>query len=381
MTHQRKNHAIIVIGAGIAGASVAAELASQARVLLLEREDRPGYHTTGRSAALFTIAYGPPVIRALSRASHGFFREPGSRFIAQPLLKQRGVIFAAHEGQLAALEDLADELGDAVRSLTRESALSMMPLIRPDYLAGALMDDSAADIDVDALHQHYLKTFQALGGAMRINAGVTAIRREADGWTVEAGGERFHAATVVNAAGAWADEIATMAGIAPVGLVPKRRTAVLIDPPAGHEPDRPNLWPMVVDAEEGFYLKPDAGLLLISPADETPSPPCDAQPEELDVAICVDRIETAFDIPVRRIAHKWAGLRSFVADKCPVIGYAPDADGFFWLAGQGGYGIQSAPAAARTAAALVLGQPLPEDIAAEGVTAEALSPARAGIGQ
>ena len=138
---------------------------------------------------------------------------------------------------------------------------------------------------------------------------------------------------------------------------------------------------MVVDAEEGFYIKPDAGLLLISPADETPSPPCDAQPEELDIAICVDRIETAFDIPVRRIAHKWAGLRSFVADKCPVIGFAPDAEGFFWLAGQGGYGIQSAPAAARAAAALVLKQPLPEDIAAEGVTAEALSPARKGIGQ
>ncbi|MAW87567.1 MAG: FAD-dependent oxidoreductase [Phyllobacteriaceae bacterium] len=381
MTHQPEKHDIIVIGAGIAGASVAAELASQAHVLLLEREDRPGYHTTGRSAALFTIAYGPPVIRALSRASHGFFRNPGSPFIGQPLLKERGVIFAAHEGQLAVLEDLAEELGDAVRPLTREAALSMMPLIRPDYLAGALIDASAADIDVDALHQHYLKTFQAHGGTLRTKVEVTSIAREDGGWTVEAGGERFHAATVVNAAGAWADEIAAMAGVAPVGLVPKRRTALLIDPPAGHEPDRPNLWPMVVDAEEGFYIKPDAGLLLISPADETPSPPCDAQPEELDIAICVDRIETAFDIPVRRIAHKWAGLRSFVADKCPVIGFAPDAEGFFWLAGQGGYGIQSAPAAARAAAALVLKQPLPEDIAAEGVTAEALSPARKGIGQ
>ena len=170
-----------------------------------------------------------------------------------------------------------------------------------------------------------------------------------------------------------------MAGVAPVGLMPKRRTAVLIDPPAGFEPDKPQTWPMVVDAEEEFYIKPDAGLLLMSPADETPSPPCDAQPEELDVAICVDRIERAFDVSVRRIAHKWAGLRSFVADKCPVIGYAPDAKGFFWLAGQGGYGIQSAPAAARTAAALVLGQEIPADIAAEGVSAEALSPARAGL--
>ena len=379
MAQTTDGHDIIVIGAGIAGASVAAGLAGHARVLLLEREERPGYHTTGRSAALFTIAYGPPVIRALSRASHAFFRDPGSPFIQQPLLKTRGVIFAGHEGQADALTDLQDELGAAVRPLDTQTALAMMPLIRRDYLAAALMDESAADIDVDQLHQHYLKTFQAQGGTLRTHACVTAIAREGGGWSVEAGGERFFADTVVNASGAWADEIAAMAGVAPVGLMPKRRTAVLIDPPAGFEPDKPETWPMVVDAEEEFYIKPDAGLLLISPADETPSPPCDAQPEELDVAICVDRIERAFDVSVRRIAHKWAGLRSFVADKCPVIGYAPDAKGFFWLAGQGGYGIQSAPAAARTAAALVLGQEIPADIAAEGVSAEALSPARAGL--
>lgn len=381
MAEPDDSHDIIIIGAGIAGASVAAELAGHARALLLEREDRPGYHTTGRSAALFTVAYGPPVIRALSRASHEFFRNPDSRFISQPLLRQRGVLFVAHEGQAGVLEDLAEELGDAVHPIGTDAALSMMPLIRRGYIAGALMDGSAADIDVDALHQHYLKTFQALGGTVRTNAGVTRLSRDGGVWTVEAGGERFRSATIVNAAGAWADEIAVMAGVAPVGLVPKRRTAVLIDPPAGTEPDRPATWPMVVDAQEGFYLKPDAGKLLISPADETPSPPCDAQPEELDVAICVDRIEQAFDISVRRVVHKWAGLRSFVADKCPVIGHAPDADGFFWLAGQGGYGIQSAPAAARAAAALVLKQPLPADLLAEGVTAEALSPGRAGIGR
>ncbi|PHP65388.1 FAD-dependent oxidoreductase [Zhengella mangrovi] len=381
MAEPDDSHDIIIIGAGIAGASVAAELAGHARVLVLEREDRPGYHTTGRSAALFTVAYGPPVIRALSRASHDFFCNPDSRFISQPLLRQRGVLFVAHEGQAGVLEELAEELGDAVHPIGTDAALSMMPLIRPGYIAGALMDGSAADIDVDALHQHYLKTFQALGGTVRTNAGVTRLSRDGGVWTVEAGGQRFRSATIVNAAGAWADEIAVMAGVAPVGLVPKRRTAVLIDPPAGAEPDRPATWPMVVDAQEGFYLKPDAGKLLISPADETPSPPCDAQPEELDVAICVDRIEQAFDISVRRVVHKWAGLRSFVADKCPVIGHARDADGFFWLAGQGGYGIQSAPAAARAAAALVLKQPLPADILAEGVTAEALSPGRAGIGR
>ena len=261
------------------------------------------------------------------------------------------------------------------------SSVGSFPLMAlPAFiLAGALMEDSAADIDVDVLHQHYLKTFSANGGTLLTNAAVNTLARDGDGWTVGAAGAQYSAAKIVNAAGAWADEIAVMAGVEPVGLVPKRRTALLIDPPAGQEPDQPEIWPMVVDSEEGFYLKPDAGKLLISPADETPSPPCDAQPEELDVAICIDRIEHAFDISVRRVVHKWAGLRSFVADKCPVIGYAPDVEGFFWLAGQGGYGIQSAPAAARTAAALFLKQPLPDDIAAEGVSAEALSPQRPGI--
>jgi len=181
---------------------------------------------------------------------------------------------------------------------------------------------------------------------------------------------------VVNAAGAWADDLAAMAGIERIGLTPKRRTALLVDPPAGLNPDP---WPMAVDIDEEFYIKPDAGKLLLSPADETPSPPCDAQPEDLDVAIAIDRIQTAFDLPVRRVAHKWAGLRSFVADKAPVVGHAPDAPGFVWLAGQGGYGIQSAPAMARTAAALTLGRPIPADIADQGVTPQALSPIRKGL--
>lgn len=371
---------IIVIGAGMAGASVAAELAGAGRILLIEAEGRPGYHTTGRSAALFTAAYGPPVIRALTRASVPFYRNPQSPFVAHPLLKDRGVLFIAREDQAHGMAELVSELGDAVRPIDPDTAQAQMPLLRPGHVAQAMMDDSAADIDVDALHQHYLKSLQAAGGVVRTHAGVTALGRVAGDWVVETRAGRFRAAVVVNAAGAWADQIAAMAGVARIGLVPKRRTAVLIDPPDGVVPDSPAVWPAVVDVDEKFYIKPDAGKLLISPADETPSAPCDAQPEELDVAICIDRIETAFDIAVRRIEHKWAGLRSFVADKAPVAGYAPDAPGFFWLAGQGGYGIQSAPALSRTAASLVLGRGVPDDVAAEGVEPWMLGAERLGGG-
>ncbi len=364
---------IIVIGAGMAGASAAAMLAGDGRVLLLEREDQPGYHTTGRSAALYTCAYGPPLIRALTRASGGFFHNPQSRFLDHALLRPRGALFVAGGEQADSIARLEDELGAAVRRLDGGEALASMPLLRRDYVTAALLDETAADIDVMALHQHYLKTFREAGGVLRTGAGVVAMDHDASRWRVDTDGGAFAAPIVVNAAGAWADAIAEMAGAVPVGLVPKRRTALLVDPPANHVPDD---WPMAVDVDERFYLKPDAGKLLISPADETPSPPCDAQPEEMDVAICIDRIETAFDLTVRRIDHKWAGLRNFVADRCPVVGFDSDAPGFFWLAGQGGYGIQSAPAMARVTAALVRGRPIPGDIADEGVNQAQLSPQR-----
>jgi len=214
------------------------------------------------------------------------------------------------------------------------------------------------------------------GGSVVIPSDVVGLARIGDRWRVETGKGTFSAPIVVNAAGAWADEIARLAGVATVGLVPKRRTALIVDAPGGHADEA---WPMVVDIDEAFYLKPDAGRLLISPADETPSPPCDAQPEELDIAICIDRIQNAFDIEVGRVLNSWAGLRSFVADKVPAVGFAADAPGFFWLAGQGGYGIQSAPAMARVAAALVRGEPIADDIAAEGVDPAALSPQRAEL--
>lgn len=365
----------IVVGAGIAGASVAAELSSDRRVLLLERESQPGYHTTGRSAALFTVTYGPKVIRALSRASAAFFNDPASPYLDHPLLEPRGAVFIARQDQQASLARTAEELGPHVTPLTGAEIETLVPLLRKSYATAGLRDASAADIDVNGLHQHYLKTFRAAGGVLQTKAEVLSLRKEGD-WQVETHQGMFHAPVVVNAAGAWADGIATMAGLTPVGLTPKRRTALTVAPPEGMLPDR---WPMVVDIDEQFYLKADAGKLLISPADATPSAPCDAQPEELDVAICIDRIETAFDLSLRRIESRWAGLRSFVPDGDPVAGYDPDGEGFFWLAGQGGYGIQTAPALARLAAALVRGKDIPGDIAAEGVTVAALARGRPGL--
>ncbi|MEM5493036.1 FAD-binding oxidoreductase [Hoeflea sp. AS16] len=371
-----QHYDIIVIGAGMAGASVAAELAGTGRVALLERENHPGYHTTGRSAALYTQAYGPPVIRALSRASHTFFLGQGPGNPPAGLLRSRGALFVARADQADKLDAMRSALGSVVEPQTAEQLRTRSPLLRDGYASAGLFDNSAADIEVHGLHQHYLRHFRAEGGSLITKAEVTGLNRIGADWQVETPDQILHAPIVVNAAGAWADVIAGMAGVATKGLRPLRRTALLVDPPAGIVPDA---WPMVVDVEEQFYLKPDAGKLLISPADETLSEPCDAQPEELDIAICVDRIQTAFDLQIRRIDHKWAGLRSFLPDGDPVAGYAPDAPGFFWLAGQGGYGIQSAPAMARSAAALVRGNDLPGDVADLGVTAAALSPARLRI--
>lgn len=373
MSEPIDSYDVIVIGAGIAGASVAAELKLAGRVLLLEAENQPGYHTTGRSAALYTQTYGPPIIRALTRASWQFFDDPQSAYIDHPLLQQRGVLFIARADQTAAVEEMRAELGKSVQMLSAKEVLNLVPLLRHDYIAQGLFEPMASDVDVAALHQHFLKTFRANDGDLRTNAAALDMAYDGENWVIETTQGKFQAPIVVNAAGAWADEIAKLAGATPIGLVPKRRTALLLTPPDNLTVDR---WPMVVDIDEQFYLKPDAGKLLVSPADESPSAPCDAQPDEMDVAICVDRIETAFDISVRRIDHKWAGLRNFVADKLPVCGFDPAKPGFFWLAGQGGYGIQTSPALARLAAALLQGHDIPEDIIAEGVTPDALSPKR-----
>lgn len=345
---------ILIIGAGIAGASVAAELARTHRVAILEREDHPGYHSTGRSAALFSEIYGNGVVRALSRASRDFFYNPPAGFAQHPLVKPRGSLYIARQEQILQLEEFTRnaDLAGSIRRLSREEALRACPVLRPEYVAAAVFEDDAADVDVNELHQGYLRQFKSAGGTMVVNADAQTLAYRDAKWIAQTGAGEFSAPVVVNAAGAWADTVAGKAGATPLKIKPRRRTALLAELPGGIYADA---WPMVIDIDESFYLKPDAGLLLISPADETLVPPCDVQPEEFDVAVAVDRVEQATTLAITRIRRRWAGLRSFAPDRSPVIGFDGALPGFFWLAGQGGYGIQTAPAAARLAASLLRG--------------------------
>jgi len=374
--HEIQQAEVIVIGAGIAGASLAYELAATRRVLLLERESQPGYHTTGRSAALFTETYGNAAMRALTRASKAFLAEPPAGFASAPLLAPRGTLLVARGEQLPALERTHEEcsaLVDNLRWCSSAEVRALVPCFVPGQVAAGLLEPDAMDIDVHALHHGYLRGLRARHGTLMCSADVRALGRYRQDWRVQTAAGEFAAPLLVNAAGAWADEIARLAGAAQIGLVPKRRTAITFDPPAGAAIEH---WPAVIDVDEDWYFKPDAGRILASPADETPSPPCDAQPDEYDVAVLVDRLTRVTTLQVPRIRARWAGLRSFVADKTIVAGFDAQVDGFFWLAAQGGYGIQTAPAAARAAAALVRGEAIPADLADLAVDAAALSPGR-----
>lgn len=365
-----------IVGAGIAGASAGYHLAAAGPALLLERESQPGYHSTGRSAALYTETYGNRVIRALTIASRPFFEAPPEGFAEHPLLTPRGTMIVARADQRAKLEAALAEskaIQPAVHGIDVARALALCPALRPGYVASALYEEDARDMDVHAIHQGFLRGFRAAGGRLVCDAEVLSLARTGDGWNIETRAGTFTADVLIDAAGAWADVLARMAGVKPVGLVPKRRTAVTIEAPAESDFRR---WPAVIDIDEQFYWKPDAGQILLSPADETPVEPQDVQPEEFDVALCVDRVGRASTLAIRRVARKWAGLRSFVKDKTPVAGFAPDVPGFFWLAGQGGYGIMTSPAMGRIAAALAQGQAIPADIAARGVSAADLAPGR-----
>lgn len=371
---------VIVIGGGIAGASCAAALAPLCRTAILEMEPHPGYHTSGRSAALFATNNGNDLVRALSIASGPFYRDPPEGFVEHPLLTPRGLLMIARKDQRDALEAFIDTVGDdgRLQRLDAEATRKRNPLLREGYADTAVWDRTAEDIDVHGLLQGYLKQFRRDGGELLTGHIVEGFHKSSDGWRVETRKGSYHADIVVNAAGAWADEVAKLAGLAPLGLTPMRRTAMIVDPPA-HAASLPvplQHWPMTIDVDEDFYLKPEAGKLLASPADETPMPPQDVQPDELDIAICVERIGNAFDLIVTHIARKWAGLRTFARDRSPVVGYDPAAEGFFWLAGQGGYGFQTAPALARIAGRLVRGEKVPDDLGALGIAAEKLSPAR-----
>lgn len=366
---------VIIIGGGIAGAGAAFEIARSMPVILLERESQCGYHTTGRSAASFTENYGTDLIRRLVLASRSFLTEPPAGFADYPLLGKRGMITVARADQLELLAEALDRarrLVPTIHAITPREAIAHVPVLRADYLAGAFLEPHSMDVDVNGLHQGFLKGARALGARIVTGAEVKAVEHR-DVWRVETSAGDFTAAALVNAAGAWADEIASLAGIRPIGLQPKRRTAFNIPAP----PDvKIAEWPLVDDVGAEFYFKPDAGQLLVSPADATPSEPMDAYPEDMDVAIGVERLERATTIEVTRVSRSWAGLRTFAADGSPVVGSDDEAPDFFWLAGQGGYGIKSSSALSRICAALVRGEDVPDDVKRFGVTAADLSPRR-----
>ncbi|PZW45673.1 D-arginine dehydrogenase [Humitalea rosea] len=350
---------VIIVGAGMAGATVAAQLAGDLRVAIVEQEETAGYHTTGRSAAIWMLNYGPPDVRAMTGASRGFFEAPPEGFAEVPLMQRRAVVHLAPPGEEAelALKIAASE--GTIQEISVADVVAMAPGLRPDYAVAAAIEPESFDMDVAALHQGFLRMVRANKGEIALRARAGRIWKQGEMWRVETSqGETLGAPILINAAGAWGDEIATLAGLRPLGLQPKRRTAIVLDP-GGHDVAE---WPLLGDVAHTWYARPEARRkLMVSPADETDSEPTDAQPDELDIAITVDRFQQAFNIEVRRVEHSWAGLRTFAPDRSFVLGEDTDHRGFFWAVGQGGYGIQTAPAAGRLLAGLVLGA-VPEDL-------------------
>lgn len=372
---------VAIVGAGIAGASLAWTLAPHARVLLLERESQPGMHSTGRSAAMFMESYGTPQVRALTRASRAFYERPPPGFTEAPILAPRGVLYAAWRGQEAPFDSLFDELratGSAVQRIDATETLRRVPVLQASGLLGAIAESDAMDVDVNALLQGYLRGLVRQGGTIWRDAELQRAEPSGGAWTVTlADGRRSRCRTLVDAAGAWADTVAERCGARPLGLQPKRRSAFTFAAPTGTDA---RAWPTVADVGEAWYFKPDAGQLLGSPANADPVPAHDVLPEELDIATGIDAIQSATTLTIRRPTRTWAGLRTFAPDGDLVVGWDAQRTGFFWLAGQGGYGIQSAAGAAQLAAALWLGAPLPEALRAQGVQPQAMDPARLGAG-
>jgi D-arginine dehydrogenase len=364
-----------VIGGGIAGASAACALAEQLRVVLVEAEPQPGMHATGRSAALLTETIGNHAVRALVAASRPFLTDPPEGFADHPLTSPRGVLYVAGADDADTLRERAATWREwtAVDVLDADGARALVPPVRDEAAALAVHEPGGLDLDVDGMLQGFLRTLRRRGGTVVTGAAVSSLRRAGDGWSVSTAAGDLDCAVVVNAAGAWADRIATMADVAPVGLQPLRRTAFTFTDPLGGGAAG---WPLVVDAGERWYLKPDAGRILGSLADETPTDPCDARPEEADVALAVERIEGALALEVRGVRTPWAGLRTFAPDRGPVAGPDPEAPGFVWLAGQGGYGIKTSPALADVVASHVLGTPWPAVLTERGVTSPSLAPTR-----
>lgn len=364
---------ICIVGAGMAGLSTAYWLAPHASVMVLEREAQPAYHSTGRSAALFAPQYGSRVIRRLTEASAPFLKHPPAGFCDGAVLKDRGFLTVGRSDQQQEREALLKLTADSlqvIHEISTAEALQRVPRLRPSAVAWALFDPSAMDMDVHLLLQAFQKGAKARGTTVRTHAEVINVTHGARGWTIQCPEFSVQANILVNAAGAWADPLAQLAGVAPLGLIPYRRTAFMMDAPPGTDVRQ---WPMVADAHETFYFKADGSRLLGSLAEENPSAPCDAQPDDLDVATAVDRIEGVVDFSIDRVERPWTGLRVFGNDRNPVSGFDPLARDFYWHAGLGGYGIQTSPAISEFAASRILGKALPETFLASGLSAAELA--------
>jgi D-arginine dehydrogenase len=360
---------IAIIGAGIAGAGVAAELAGDFKVVLIEQEDRPGYHSTGRSAALFIRNYGNDVIRALSRASAPLFEGADRTLFPQPLLTQRGLLYVADADGLAKHADLLAS-ADGLREIGAAEAVAKVPVLRREKIAAAAYEENAQDIDVAALHEGWLRKARGAGAEVLASAPLLRAYRESGKWEIETPTSRIRADMLVNAAGAWADRVAKASGVEPLGLTPMRRSIAVVPAPEGLDIGG---WPLVADTAEGWYFKPEAGKLFISPAEEIPVEPHDAFVDDMVMAEGLYRFEQAVDVPVTRVERSWAGLRTFAPDRTPVAGFDVTSENFFWLAGQGGYGIQTAPALSHLAGQSIRRASLRDDLAA---LVPALSPDR-----
>ena len=346
---------VLIVGAGIAGASLAAAIKGRASVIMLEAEDQPGYHSTGRSAAFWSESYGGPLVQPLTTASGPFLHRPSADFHDRSFLRPRGAVYIADaegKAELNAMRAALAETSIDFQPLGREDLVRILPGLEPGWTSG-LLEPSCADIDVAALHGAYLRAARQTGASLFTNARVESATRLGGEWRIETRQGEFRGSILVNAAGAWADHVASLANVQPIGIQPYRRTIaqLRIDPPA------PADLPLIIDASGRFYLKPEAGgRLWLSPHDESPCVPCDSAPDEEDVALAIDRLEKLVGWRVTQVEHRWSGLRSFAPDRLPVYGYAAGDKSFFWCAGQGGFGIQTAPAAAKLAAALLRGK-------------------------
>ena len=366
----------LVIGGGVAGLSAGAALAAHGRVILLEAEEAVGFHSSGRSATFAHYGIGDTIVRGLTAWSHGFFLQPPDGFAELPLARRAGALFIARPDALetlAALKTAMMRFSDTVREVSEAELLALCPILRvgADAVVAGVFDEDGLKLDSHALLQAYVRRLRWSGSEIRTGARVEAVRRAGGGWEVETPAGAFAAPVLVNAAGAWADRIAGLAGVTPLGLAPKRRTIIVVEPPAGLDIRG---WPFVKTAADEFYMLPEGGRLMASPVDEESDEPGDAQPDEYGVALAAHRLEQYTTLSVTRIAHRWAGLRTFAVDRVPVAGFAADAPGFFWLAGQGGYGLQTAPAMAAAADSLIAGTDWPAGLTALGIKAATLSP-------